>query len=370
MHLKRLDIIVKVASRCNLDCTYCHWFRDPEVLRLPKTLSPALEEMLFEKLAALIASHQLEHLNLILHGGEPLLFGYRRLAAFLQKAQQLATRSGCRIRCNITTNGVLLNDRLLSLFRQFQVGIAISVDGPKSVHDKYRITVNGKGSYDKVIEAIDRCRSAGIEPALLCVADPSASGKALVKFFADELGSKRFDFLIPNFTRDDEGVASIAQFHIEAFETWFHHYWPKGVVIRHLEGMVEGLLGLTPQIETFGTSNVAAVVIQPDGAIEPHDVLRICGHDAVDTGLNLMDDAIEAIFQHPLWLTPFQAKRHLPENCRQCEFSASCAGGYVMHRYSKTNGFHNSSLYCEDIQQISRHIYDTLLSSMYVEVEG
>ena len=69
------QLLVKVAARCNIDCTYCYWFRDAAVYNKPKVMSPEVLDQLFHRIEQHVARYSLVEFPIILHGGEPLLWG-------------------------------------------------------------------------------------------------------------------------------------------------------------------------------------------------------------------------------------------------------------------------------------------------------
>src|ERR1700744_1633458 len=46
------QLLVKVASRCNIDCTYCYWFRDAAVYETPKLMGEAVLQQLLRPTGA------------------------------------------------------------------------------------------------------------------------------------------------------------------------------------------------------------------------------------------------------------------------------------------------------------------------------
>ena len=70
-------MLVKVASRCNIDCSYCYWFRDAAVYDKPKLMSSEVLLQLLRRIEEHVTTHSLIDFPIILHGGEPLLWGIR-----------------------------------------------------------------------------------------------------------------------------------------------------------------------------------------------------------------------------------------------------------------------------------------------------
>ena len=67
------QLLVKVATRCNIDCSYCYWFRDAAVYNKPKLMSADVLHQLLQRIEQHVARYPLVDFPIILHGGEPLL---------------------------------------------------------------------------------------------------------------------------------------------------------------------------------------------------------------------------------------------------------------------------------------------------------
>ena len=96
-------VLVKLASRCNIDCTYCYWFRDAEVYKKPPVLTVEAEDAFCQKLEEHIRSFELEYFIVVFHGGEPLLFPKRRFITLQDKLRAIEKRTGCVIQRGVTT---------------------------------------------------------------------------------------------------------------------------------------------------------------------------------------------------------------------------------------------------------------------------
>ena len=69
------QLLVKVAARCNIDCSYCYWFRDVSVYDKPKLMSDDVLQQLLRRIEEHVVRYDFIEFPLILHGGEPLLWG-------------------------------------------------------------------------------------------------------------------------------------------------------------------------------------------------------------------------------------------------------------------------------------------------------
>ena len=104
------QLLIKVASRCNIDCSYCYWFRDPAVYSKPKMMSDTVLEQLLRRMEEHVGTHELAVLPIVLHGGEPLLWGVENFNRFAAGCDAITARTGCVIPIAVTTNGVLINE--------------------------------------------------------------------------------------------------------------------------------------------------------------------------------------------------------------------------------------------------------------------
>src|SRR5580693_3951179 len=102
-------VLVKLAARCNINCTYCYWFRDAEVYKKPAVLTPEAEDAFCLRLEEHIREFELPAFLLVFHGGEPLLFPKRRFDSLMRKVRTIERRTGSFIKCGVTTNAILVD---------------------------------------------------------------------------------------------------------------------------------------------------------------------------------------------------------------------------------------------------------------------
>ena len=51
----------------------------------------------------------------------------------------------------IQTNGTKLDDEWCAFFKEHNFLVGLSVDGPREIHDTYRVNKGGEGSFDQVM---------------------------------------------------------------------------------------------------------------------------------------------------------------------------------------------------------------------------
>jgi uncharacterized protein len=146
---------------CNLDCAYC-FFLSKEML-YPGSRFRMADELLETYLRQLIEAHaRVPEVQIAWQGGEPTLMGVE----FFRRSVELAgryLRPGQRAVYTIQTNGTLLDEEWAALFREYGFLVGISIDGPRDLHDAYRVNKGGKGSFDEVMRGLEHLRAAGVE---------------------------------------------------------------------------------------------------------------------------------------------------------------------------------------------------------------
>lgn len=360
-------LLLKLASRCNINCSYCYWFRDSSVYERPSLLTADAERALLRRLGEHVSEHQLDRFSILFHGGEPLLLGKRRTAALLESLRGLEHDLGFMLTLNITTNGLLLDDEWARILSRNEVGVTISLDGPPAVHDLSRKDFRGRGTHKRVLAGLEVMRHHGIDPGLLAVCNPSANPAEVLRYFADELGAD-VDILVPDATHEDS-PASIAAFYCGLFDTWYDVYADRGVKVRFLSSLVKGLLGIPSGSESIGYGQITTMTMLTDGSLEALDVLRTSRHAITSSQLNVIDHPLISINSDPLWQEVRLASVRLAKTCQVCEYRTACGGGHIASRWSDERRFDNPSVYCEDFKVILRHIWGRIRTDLRVQLD-
>jgi uncharacterized protein len=363
------QLLVKVATRCNIDCSYCYWFRDASVYDKPKLMSADVLRQLLLRVEEHIAKHSLVDFPIILHGGEPLLWGVENFHRFAQACEDISSRTGCEIPIAVTTNGLLIDDEWLDCLEAHDISVAISLDGPAHIHDAHRRTFQGSGTHAAVERVARKLVSRDIGLLALAVCNPAHPPKQYADFFA-ACGISNYDIMIPDATVD-ENPPSIAAFYEGLFNLWLEANRTKPTVhIRIIADMITALLGNNSPTEGVGHKPVELCTVMTDGSVEAHDVLRIAGDGFTQTTFNIFEHPIDDVRNEPRWKAARDASINLCGKCRQCKFMNACGGGYLPHRFSKRNGYDNPSVYCDDLYAMFENMQLVLADHLYVRKPG
>jgi uncharacterized protein len=365
-HVRPADyILVKLAARCNLNCTYCYWFRDLSVYQRPPLLAKDVEDAFLQKLELHLTEYGLKSFYILFHGGEPTLFGKARFQGFCERLRNLEKRLGIALRLGITTNGILLDEEWISLLNKYNVSPTLSIDGPAGINDARRIDFHGKGTLERTVGALNRLRNRGVEPGVLAVCDPCSDPALLLKFFAEVLRILQFDVLVPDATHEDHPT-SIAAYYKQLFDLWFEQYADRGVRIRYFDSIIAGICGYEGHSESIGYGPNIHFTMLTDGGLEALDTLRIVGEGSTSSQYNILRNEIQEVQNDPLWQEALQASVHLPVKCEACVYRFACGGGHIASRWSNQNRFDNPSVYCEDRMEIFRHVWKRIVPDLYL----
>ena len=149
-------MVLNVTNKCNLACTYCYEYGEDKIVdtqygKQPKFMT---EDTAEESVEFLLAESKAQPVaRLTFFGGETLL-NFPVLQRTVAYARRRAAEEGKRIEFSLTTNATLLQPEIIQWLADNQVGVTISIDGPKSVQDGLRVFHNGRGTYDVVLPRI------------------------------------------------------------------------------------------------------------------------------------------------------------------------------------------------------------------------
>ena len=179
---------------CNLDCEYC-FFLSKEALYLGSPFRMG-DDVLEAYIKQIIESQNAPQVTIAWQGGEPTLMGLE----FFQRAMELVekyTRPGMNIDNTIQTNGTKLDDEWCRFFKKRNFLVGLSLDGPKHMHDAYRVDKGGEGTFDQVMAAARLMQKYEVDFNILCTVHAANSEYPLevYRFFRDEVKTDFIQFI-------------------------------------------------------------------------------------------------------------------------------------------------------------------------------
>lgn len=318
------------------------------------------------------SNHDLDKVEVVLHGGEPLLAGADVLADVATTIRRALPRRTV-LDVNVQTNGVLLDAPLLDVFARHGISVGVSLDGDPETHDRHRRYANGKGSYAqtaRALELLQRTEYRDLYRGVCCVidvrSDPVRTYESLLAFAPPVV-----NFLLPhgNWTtppplRDaDSPNTPYGDWLVTAFDRWYRSA-TRETEVRIFTEIVNLVLGGDTPSESVGLSPAALVTVNTDGSMEQVDSLRSSYDGAVQTGYNVTDHSFDDVLGHPAVVARQMGAAALSDTCRTCDIHRICGGGYYPHRYRRGHGFRNPSVYCHDLTRLIKHVQQCVAADM------
>jgi uncharacterized protein len=180
---------------CNLDCDYC-FFLSKELLYEGSRFRMA-DELLETYIRQLIEAHgPAPEVTVAWQGGEPTLMGLDFFRRSLDHERRWA-RPGQRIINTIQTNGTLIDDEWARFFRENGFLVGLSIDGPRDMHDAYRVDKGGKPTFDRVMRGLGHLRDHGVQwNALTTLHTANAEhGREVYSFLREDCGAAFIQFI-------------------------------------------------------------------------------------------------------------------------------------------------------------------------------
>lgn len=339
---------------CNLDCTYCFYLEKEKIY--PNTKHWSMNyEVLENYIKQYISAQSVNEITFSWQGGEPTILGIE----FFQKAIDLQKKysNGKNIFNSFQTNGILLNDDWGKILSENNFLVGISIDGPKEIHDKYRVFKGGQNSFDQVLNGISILKKHNVEfNTLTCVQKDNSLKPLEVYNFLKEIGSGFIQFIpvierrtkskntnvleliSPNYTGDAEitewSVKSLqyGKFLSAIFDEWVKNDVGK-IFVQIFDLSLESWIGEQPSLCVFRETCGSAMALEHNGD------LYSCDHYVYQENKlgNIMTEALEKLVDSNKQLKfGLDKKINLTKYCRNCEFLFACNGECPKHRFIKS----------------------------------
>ncbi len=380
----RFHLLAKPSgSTCNIDCTYC-FFLSKEAL-YPNDKSRMSEATLEAYIRQLLESHRSPTVTVAWQGGEPTLMRVE----FFRKAVELVEqyrRPDQVVQHTFQTNGILLDDEWCEFFKEHNFLVGLSCDGPREIHDTYRLDRRTRGTFDKVMDGWRMLRKHNVDFNILCTVNAANQkhGRLVYQFFRDELGAKWVQFIpiverataetleIANkgwsapergskrllytqtgnlVTERSVGSEQYGDFLIDIFEEWLRHDVGQ-VYVQLFDVTLEAFFGrhlLCIHAPTCGNGP----------ALEHNGDLYSCDH-FVEPDYLLGN--IHKTHMLTLLATPQQRKfgqdkqDTLTRQCQDCKVRHLCNGGCPKDRFSTSrDGEENHNYLCAGLEKFFMH---------------
>ncbi len=332
---------------------------------MPKFMN--IEDMfqILDKTYDYIQKKRIKSFSIILHGGEPFLWplqNFERIFNYIN----LRNNSKYEIKFSIQTNGYKIPWNLLKLLYEQKVPIGISIDGPKELHDSFRLTHNGRPTYNTVLNNINEICNRGYSQILggfLTVVNPLINPQKYFEWL-QLLPIKKVDVLWPiefNYQNTPWGFFGITEskyknepiygkWFFNLFRIWYQNDDPN-IYIRFFYETLRVICGdHLHHSDNIINDQLNMFVVNTNGAIEYHDYFRALKNGNNATRFNIIDNTLFEIEEDNLFRKFFLLKDFNPIKCNDCENRVICGGGFLPGRMEESieDFAKNKSILCYD----------------------
>jgi uncharacterized protein len=362
----RFHVLAKpTGAICNLDCSYC-FFLSKEAL-YPGDRFRMADDVLEVYIGQLLDAHDTPEVTIAWQGGEPTLMGvdfFRRAVEFAERRK----RPGVRLEHTIQTNGTLLNDEWGKFFAEHHFLVGLSIDGPRDLHDAYRVDKRGNPTFDKVMAGLEVLQRHAVDVNVLSTVHAANADHPLevYRFVRDALGV-RYLQLIPiverqNDTGFQEGdtvtersvsPAAWGRFLTTIFDEWVRRDIGQ-MYVTTFDAALAKWLGVPGGMCVFEQTCGTAVALEHNG-----DVYS-CDHFVEPAHLlgNVTTTQLVELMAKPEQRAFGSAKRDtLPAYCRSCPVLFACNGECPKNRFTLTpDGEPGLNYLCAGYRRFFQHI--------------
>lgn len=356
---KLAGVMIKTVSEaCNLSCDYCYYSRCQGKPGKVKTIDLTVLERFIQEYFDVNQMYA----PFVWQGGEPLLAGLDFFETVV-KLQQKYKRERQVVQNMIQTNGTLITKRWAEFFKQHNFLVGVSLDGPKHLHDKRRVTANGQGSFDAVMRGIEELKACDVPFNILTVLHETniTSPKDMYAFIKEQnFTHVQFlpcmDFMSQhpdNLPRYHISDMEYGKFMSDIFDEWYNAGQPE-VSIRFFENTLAAHMNQKQEFCQLNQSCPKMLVLEQNGNAYPCDFYI---HPDYKLG-NISEDRLEDIINHDIWARFSTMKKNLPNQCQSCDFLKYCHGGCPRNRGSQH--LQTTDYFCEGYKRIFRHSHERL----------
>ena len=332
---------------CNLDCQYCFFLSKASLY--PGSRFRMSDAVLENYIRQRIEGHDAPEITVAWQGGEPTLMGLDFFARAVALEQKYRT-PGVTIQNTIQTNGTLLTDAWCAFFRENHFLVGLSLDGPREMHDAYRVDKGGHPTFDKVLRAAGLLQQHQVDFNILTTVNAANADHPLevYHFLRDEVRTQFIQF-IPIVERvneagktgNQEGTSVThrsvkaeqwGRFLIAVFDAWVHRDVGR-VFAQMFDAALASWVGAPPALCIFSETCGNALALEHNGDLYSCDHFVEPKYLLGNIGQQRMIDLVASDQQRQFGL----AKREtLPRYCRECAVRFACHGECPKNRFILT----------------------------------
>jgi len=362
---RAFHVMAKPAgAKCNLNCAYCFFLKKDRLY--PGGRFRMSDELMESYIRQVLDAHDAPEVTIAWQGGEPTLMGldfFRRSIDVERKHM----KPGMAVLNTLQTNGTLLDDDWCEFLHDNKFLVGLSLDGPREMHDRYRVDKAGNPTFDRAVKAVRLLQKHTVDFNVLCTVNAANGDHPLdvYRFFRDSLGVEYLQF-IPVVERVSErgfqeGEAitgrsvqpgQYGRFLIAVFDEWVRRDVGR-MFVQQFDGTLMAWLRGQSSLCVFRRTCGEGVALEHNG-----DVYS-CDH-FVEPGYllgNIRDMPLAALAGSRAQRDFGQRKARLTRQCRECPVRFACNGDCPKHRFTRSaDGEPGLSYLCPGLKMFFEHV--------------
>ncbi|MEX0324612.1 MAG: anaerobic sulfatase maturase [Puniceicoccaceae bacterium] len=350
-----------IGPKCNLDCQYC-FYLEKEMLFGDGERWKMNDATLEAYIKRYIEAQPADPITFAWQGGEPTLCGVDFFEKVVHWQKQYGL--GRQIDNAFQTNGTLLDDEWCSFLKREKFLVGLSIDGPREMHDAYRVTRKGKGTFDEVMRGLEYLKKHKVDfNTLTCVNRANQDKGPEVYAFLKGIGSRYLQFIPiverlpdeeakrlglwystpPKFSEEDDNLnAPVTEWSVQPkaygrFMWSIFKRWVQQDVGRIYVQLFDVALGKWANVPgglcVFEEECGRAMAIEHDGSLYSCDHYVYPEFKLGNINEQSMTELVESDQQKAFGRAK---KSSLPQYCRDCEVRFACNGGCPKQRFILT----------------------------------
>ena len=305
-------------------------------------------------------------------GGEPTLAGLDFFRRFVGYAGSHPRAKNLRIHYSIQTNGYELNEDWAKFFAQHNFLVGISLDGPKDIHDRYRLDHKGNGTFSRVMASIRLFEKHNVDFNILTVVSGSNArhGRQVYDFF------KKNNFRYQQYIECLDPIGEIQGGHDYSltpekyeiflksmFDCWYQDMKNcRYVYNRYFENLMMIMAGQRPEGCNFQGFCSPQWVVEADGSVYPCDFYAL---DEWRLG-NINTDSFEKMEQMRNDCGFVRLSKPLPDDCKNCRWLMLCRNGCRRNREPLDADHSGKNYFCSAYKNFLEYAHPKLAEVLHI----
>ncbi|HPB33386.1 MAG TPA: radical SAM protein [Caldisericia bacterium] len=371
--MNHITPIIYTTEYCNMACKYCYagsaW-KYPFAKEINENFRLKLPS-LFKFINEVMSYNKFVHTKFIFHGGEPLLIkpeNYKKVFEYFRKENY-------DIEISIQTNGTLINNAFINLFKEFNVKVGVSLDGPLSLNDCTRIFKNGNGSFCTIFNNLKKMKYENLKFGCLVTLNKTNTKNIdeIYTFFKEnDIPFNIRPIFKTKYTVPKEFLITpqeYAKSFCKLFDIWFEDETENLLIDEFASMIAQFIKPIEGLVSCAFTKKCSEhfISFDMDGNLYPCD--RLYGIPKFLYG-NIQKYSLKNLLNSSKAKNLSKRWEILSKTeCKNCEILKYCYGGCPGNGYFYYGSYFKRDYYCKAFRMILSHIYERVKSSLRNKVD-